>query len=126
MIKNRVVTVNFETDSPFHFDHWHARFSSQSICKSQICKSIYKLICKSQIVSQVHVIVCYILTEEDQVEVMLERLGTYGAIQVAWQNGYPGLDQPEGFVRGALYPDDGNVQMPHGVDTASFTVQVKC
>ena len=61
--------------------------------------------------------------ETDQVELVIQRLGTYGLVRLDWQNGYSGLDQPHGYVRGSIYPDTGMLTIDHGVETASVTVQ---
>ena len=56
--------------------------------------------------------------------ITLQRLGSYGMIHVDWQMGYPLVDHPQGFERGALAPESGTVSIPNGVDNKTFVVQV--
>ncbi|CAH1797156.1 unnamed protein product [Owenia fusiformis] len=58
------------------------------------------------------------------VELTVERLGSYGSVDVSWVTGYPGNERPLGFTTGALTPDSGTVSLDHGEESKSFTVQL--
>ena len=55
----------------------------------------------------------------------LERLGSYGTVQVDWLTGYPDKDQPSGYSRGVISPEWGTVSIQNAVSEGEFTVQVK-
>ena len=57
-------------------------------------------------------------------EITLERLGTYGDIQLLWRSGLPANQMPAGFIQGAILPDTDVVRMNHGQRRKSFYVQV--
>lgn len=58
-------------------------------------------------------------------DVVLERRGTYGSLQVAWLTGFPENEGPDGFSRGKLSEESGRVSMLNGENRTAFKIQVR-
>lgn len=57
-------------------------------------------------------------------DVSIERWGSYGVVDVEWQGALPQVDQPVGFSRGHIQPENGNVRVLNAQDKSVFSVKV--
>ncbi|XP_071506649.1 adhesion G-protein coupled receptor V1-like [Diadema antillarum] len=56
-----------------------------------------------------------------EVTVVVERIGSYGDVDVTWQSGHETGTIPSGFVEGMVTPSAGQVRLLQGESTATFT-----
>ncbi|XP_041464132.1 adhesion G-protein coupled receptor V1-like [Lytechinus variegatus] len=57
-----------------------------------------------------------------EVTVTIQRLGTYGNVDVTWQMGYKPGEIPAGFMDGVVTPSTGQIRLVQGESTETFTV----
>ncbi|XP_038076858.1 adhesion G-protein coupled receptor V1-like isoform X2 [Patiria miniata] len=52
----------------------------------------------------------------------IERIGSYGTIDVLWQAGYPSDELPQGYLQGAVSQGSGQLNMGSGVSTITLPI----
>lgn len=59
-----------------------------------------------------------------EVTLTIQRLGSYGNVDVTWQMGHKPGDIPAGFMDGAVTPSTGQIRLVQGESTETFTITV--
>ncbi|KAH3717902.1 hypothetical protein DPMN_060698 [Dreissena polymorpha] len=54
----------------------------------------------------------------------VQRVGTYGTVNVSWTSGFPGGKVLAGFTEGKILPPSGTIALPHGTEERNFTVEL--
>ena len=54
----------------------------------------------------------------------MQRVGTYGTVNVSWTSGFPGGKVLAGFTEGKILPPSGTIALAHGIEERNFTVEV--